>query len=53
MAIHAETAEKLEDEALVEKIVRAINKDYSRRYIERRYNVTRRLIERIKRQTMK
>jgi len=49
MAIHTTTVEKLEDTELCEKVIRALNKDYSRRYIEMKYNVTRRQIEQIKR----
>jgi len=53
MAIHATTVEKLENPDLCEKVIRALNNDYSRRYIETKYDVTRRQIEQIKRRLMK
>lgn len=51
MSIHATTVEILENPDLVQKVVKALKNDYSRRYIERKYNVTRRQIDNIKRIT--
>jgi len=52
MGIYAKTIVKLEDNALCEKVAQALKKNYSRRYIESTYHVTRRTIDHIIKKTM-
>ena len=53
MGIYPKIIAKLEDTALCDRIRRDLKENYSRRYIEKRYNVTRRTIDHIINKTMK
>jgi len=52
MGIHIKTIEKLEDPLLCERVLSEIKNKYSRRYIEKKHNVTRRQIDQIIRKAM-
>ncbi len=47
MGLHTKTIKKIEDSDLCNAVLRAIAMNYSRRYIQRTYGVTRRELERI------
>ncbi len=47
MALHTKTITKLEDKQLCEQVVRAVNNNYNKSYIQETYDVTRRELERI------
>lgn len=47
MALHTKTITKLEDKALCERVIQAVNNRYNKNYIIRTYNVSRRELERI------
>jgi len=47
MGIHSSTIEKLEDNLLCDRVLREISRNYSQRFVQRRYNITRRQLQRI------
>ena len=47
MALHTKTITKLENKELCERVVRAVNNNYNKNYIQQTYDVTRRELERI------
>jgi len=47
MGLHLSTIEKLEDNLLCDRVLREMDRNYSQRFIQRRYNITRRQLQRI------
>lgn len=47
MGLHSATIQILEDSRLCDNVMKAVRRNYSRRYIQQRYGVSRRQLERI------